>query len=212
MDLTLFLFFQVSKLIENTKFLSGATCTAAGLTAGITYDGFARLPALQAGALPQASGGICCIDDIQDMKDNAQVALQEVLAHQKVTVCKAAIHASVRVKTSVLAAARPKNVAYDIKVPLARNVNLSPTLLTCFDLVFAVVGDVDDAVLAQTVLNQVMGIENELPYSKEDIISYLKKARSIKPIISEEAKTLMVQKFTMWRREASLGTRFQIRE
>jgi replicative DNA helicase Mcm len=64
--------------------------------------------------------------------------MHEALEQQSVTIAKANVHATLRAETSVLAAANPKFGRFDPYTPIASQLDLPPTLLNRFDLIFTI--------------------------------------------------------------------------
>jgi len=70
--------------------------------------------------------------------------MHEALEQQSVTISKANIQASLRCETTVLAAANPKFGRFDPYDTVASQINLAPTLINRFDLIFPI-KDLPDA-------------------------------------------------------------------
>jgi DNA replication licensing factor MCM4 len=63
---------------------------------------------------------------------------------QTVSVAKAGIIATLNARTSILAAANPIHSKWNPKLPVVQNVNLPPSLLSRFDLVFLMLDKMDE--------------------------------------------------------------------
>ena len=68
-------------------------------------------------------------------------SLQE---QQTVSIAKAGIITTLNARTSILAAANPVNSKYDPDLPITRNIDLPPTLISRFDLLYLVLDTVDE--------------------------------------------------------------------
>jgi len=137
-------------------FASGKAATSAGLTYAAVKDADSGQWVLEAGALPMADGGIVCVDELDKMRDEDRSALHEAMEAQTISVAKAGILATLKCGCSVLAAANPKLGRFDQYEPIAAQINLAPTLLTRFDLIFIISDTVDerrDAAIADCILN-----------------------------------------------------------
>ncbi|MBI3413214.1 MAG: minichromosome maintenance protein MCM [Candidatus Aenigmarchaeota archaeon] len=128
----------VSKLANRGKYVSGKGSSSVGLTASVLKDEqFSGGWVLEAGAIVLANKGLCSIDEFEKMHENDQVALHECMEQQTVSVAKASIIATLPAQTAMLAAANPKFGRFDFMKGIAEQITVSETLLSRFDLKFA---------------------------------------------------------------------------
>ncbi len=127
------------------RYITGKGASGAGLSAAVVKDEFLQGWSLEAGALVLANKGLCCIDELDKMSKEDGWAMHEALEQQTVTISKANIQAQLRCETTVLAAANPKFGRFDPYDTVANQINLAPTLINRFDLIFPI-KDVPDTV------------------------------------------------------------------
>lgn len=105
----------VASFWPQAVYVSGASASAAGLTAAVLDDaGSAGAAAdgnggrvVAPGALMQASPGVCCIDDFERLDLRGQESIREVLDQQSITLCKGGMRVTLRTSASVLLACAP---------------------------------------------------------------------------------------------------------
>jgi len=129
---------RISKVAPKARFTSGKGATAAGLTASVVKDEFLGGWSLEAGTLVLANRGFAIIDEMDKMGKEDRSALHEALEQQQVSISKANIQATLRCETTVLAAANPKFGRFDPYDLVANQINLPPTLINRFDLIFPI--------------------------------------------------------------------------
>ncbi len=129
---------RITKIAPKARFTSGKGATGAGLTASVVKDEFLGGWSLEAGTLVLANRGFAIIDELDKMTKDDRSALHEALEQQTISIAKANIQATLRCETTVLAAANPKFGRFDPYDLIANQINLPPTLINRFDLIFPV--------------------------------------------------------------------------
>ncbi|KAG5487039.1 hypothetical protein LSCM1_07708 [Leishmania martiniquensis] len=117
-----------------SAFVCAHTSSSCGLTMTLTRDPVSGETTFEAGAVVHGDGGITCLDEI-DKGVHEHKALLEVMEQETVSLAKAGMIFSMPVRTSVLAAGNPIGGRFDVSKSLAANVNLSPALLSRFDVI-----------------------------------------------------------------------------
>ena len=78
------------------------------------------------------------------MSDATRSVLHEVMEQQTVSIAKAGIITTLNARTSILASANPIGSKYNPSLPVPQNIDLPPTLLSRFDLVFLILDHIDE--------------------------------------------------------------------
>ncbi|GLJ15388.1 hypothetical protein SUGI_0252560 [Cryptomeria japonica] len=78
------------------------------------------------------------------MSDNACSMLHEVMEQQRVSIAKAGIITSLNARTWDLACANPSGSRYNPRLSVIDNIQLPPTLLSSFYLIYLVLDKADD--------------------------------------------------------------------
>ncbi|MCX6817491.1 MAG: minichromosome maintenance protein MCM [Candidatus Aenigmarchaeota archaeon] len=201
------------KIVPRGKYVSGKGVTGAGLTATVVKDEqFMGGWVLEAGALVLTNGGLLAIDEFEKMSQEDQVAMHEALEQGTISIAKASIVATLPAQTSVLAGGNPKFSRFDPYMPIAKQITISDTLLTRFDLKFAL-RDVPDNEMDKKIVDHVLrSREDDYEASKPIIapdfvrkyVAYCKKNCS--PTLTQEAgKTLRKFYISMRKRAEERG-------
>ncbi len=198
----------VAQISPRGLYTTGKGSTAAGLTAAVVRDSSTGGWTLEAGALVLADRGVACIDEFDKMNEDDRRAIHEAMEQQTISIAKAGIVATLNARTTVIAASNPKKGRYDPYESVAENINLPPTILSRFDLVF-IMRDIPDKMkdknIAEHILDTRRGRNPEAkpPVDVELLKKYIAYARqNVRPVLTEEAANV-IKNFYIEMREKS---------
>ncbi|AOL15736.1 Minichromosome maintenance protein MCM [Sulfolobus sp. A20] len=195
----------VAKVAPRAVYTTGKGSTAAGLTAAVVREKGTGEYYLEAGALVLADGGVAVIDEIDKMREEDRVAIHEAMEQQTVSIAKAGIIAKLNARASVIAAGNPKLGRYISGRPVSDNINLPPTILSRFDLIFILKDQPSeqDKELANYIVDVHSGKVSRNIIEMDLLKKYIAYARKyVSPKITEEAKKLIVDFFVEMRKKS----------
>lgn len=135
------------------------------------------------------------------MTDTTRSVLHEAMEQQTVSIAKAGIIATLHSRTSILASANPSESRYNPNLSVVDNIQLPPTLLSRFDLIYLIL-DRPNVELDRRLAQHLVGLYYETPnvieppLDQELLKDYIQYAReNIHPQISDEASDQLVASY-----------------
>jgi replicative DNA helicase Mcm len=181
----------MSNISPKGRYVVGKSASGAGLTATVVRDEYLKGWSLEAGAMVLANKGLVCIDELEKMDPQDRSAMHEAMEQQTVTISKANVQASLKAQTSVLAAANPKFGRFDPFMPIPQQIDLPPTLINRFDIIFTLRDLPDrnkDEKIASHVLKEHQKDTKEVLIDSTLLRKYVAYAKQkVNPILSTDA-------------------------
>ncbi|NJE02111.1 minichromosome maintenance protein MCM [Thermococcus sp. JdF3] len=175
---------------------SGKGASGVGLMAAAKKDNITGRWTVDAGTLVLADNGFAIIDELDKMSKEDRNSLHEPMEQGSVYFAKAGLNMVLNARATVIAAANPKFGKINRNKTLPEQIDLPPSLMSRFDLIFTFINTVDekkDKMVAEAILKRwYEGERIKPPYSpeflKKLIIYARKKIKTLKldPQLNEE--------------------------
>lgn len=157
----------------------------------------------------------CLIDEFDKMSENDRSAIHEAMEQQTISVAKAGIVATLNSRTGILAAANPVHGRYEDHRTFVENVDLGPTILSRFDLIFIlrdIPDEKEDESKAIHILNLHMNYDTNLvedpPIPLEKLKKYIMFAKQkCEPRLTQEAINNIQEFYVNLRNNVKRGDR-----
>jgi replicative DNA helicase Mcm len=179
-----------AKVAPRGLMTTGRGSTAAGLTAAVVKEGGTGSFVLEAGALVLADKGVCCIDEMDKMRDEDRGAIHPAMEQQIVPIAKGGIVATLNARCSILAAANPTLGRYNPYQTIGQNITLPVTLLSRFDIIF-VLRDTPDNQLDTEIASHILNLARDPTLltpqlDMNTMKKYISFAKTINPVLTQE--------------------------
>ncbi|AHL22798.1 minichromosome maintenance protein MCM [Thermococcus nautili] len=175
---------------------SGKGASGVGLMAAAKKDNITGRWTVDAGTLVLADNGFAIIDELDKMSKEDRNSLHEPMEQGSVYFAKAGLNMVLNARATVIAAANPKFGKINRNKTIPEQIDLPPSLMSRFDLIFTFINTVDeekDQLVAEAILKRwYEGERVRPPYSPEfmrKLIVYARKkikATRLDPQLKEE--------------------------
>lgn len=203
----------LTKLAPKWQYVSGGGGTSGrGLSAAVVKDDMLNTYTLDAGAAVLADGGILFFDELDKISNEEKHAIHEVMESQCFSVHKAGINQTLMARATILAAANPKHGRFDPYGLIADQLNLEPSLINRFDLIFPIKdipNEIQDDKLSRHVLKahrKKLNVSNDTAnnpfFNNKFAKKYIAYARrNIFPELTDEAEDVIHDYYTQLRKQ-----------
>ena len=157
-------------------------------------------------------GGIVhnCVDEMDKMNKDDRSGLHEAMESQTISISKAGINATLQCRCALIGAANPKMGRFDDYVSLGEQIDMPPSLLSRFDLIFIMTDkpnvktdyDIGRHILKLHRKGQMLNSgevvleESMTPYDTATLRKYIAYAKShVFPIGDEQTDTLILDHY-----------------
>lgn len=185
-----------AKIAPRAVRASGKGASGVGLMAAAKKDNITGRWTVDAGTLVLADNGFAIIDELDKMSKEDRNSLHEPMEQGSVYFAKAGLNMVLNARATVIAAANPKFGKINRNKTIPEQIDLPPSLMSRFDLIFTFINTVDenkDKLVAEAILKRWYEDERvRPPYSPEfmrKLIVYARKkikALKLDPQLKEE--------------------------
>ena len=205
----------LTKLAPKWQYVSGGVGSSkVGIAAAVVKDELIKGFTLDAGAAVLAHNGVLFFDELDKMEAEERGALHDIMEIQAFSVHKAGINATLLARVTILAAANPKQGRFDPYQELYTQLNLPPTLINRFDLIYPlkdIPEETKDDKMSRHILKShrkklIMEDPSSNPFADKkfarEYIGYAKK--NIFPELTDEAEEEIHHYYTNLRKQGKM--------
>ena len=177
-------------IMPKSIYVSGAS--GPGLTIAFTKNNSDHI-SWEAGVRVLANNSVACIDELEKMKEEDRKAMHTAMEQGVVSMSKAGIYVSATANTSVLAGANPKFSKFDVTRSLIDQINLLPTILNRFDLIFFTIDQIKDEKEEIELAKKIL--MPEIKTTPEFLAKYIEYVKNFKPELTMSALNYIAEKY-----------------
>lgn len=193
----------VTSIVKKSDYISGKSASGAGLFGGVDNlsDG-TRIG--KPGSVTLCNGGVAALDEMEKMNPADRVYCHEVMESQTFSLRKIGIDITWQVKVAIIGAANPKKSVWNPELTINENVNLPPSLLSRFGLIFLIrdlPNKSEDLAIAAHIANTRRGIIDR-PMDIDTMKKFITYAKTLKPVETQECADTLTEWWSSLRQES----------
>jgi len=207
---------EVHNISVKSKMAVGKGASGVGLTGSAEKDELLGERVLTAGTIPLCNGGHVVIDEVDKMEEEVQSHLLDCMESGKIDITKSRVEGRLKANVGVFMIANPKTGVFDEYNPLAPQINLTPPLVSRFDLIFPIM-DHSDEKKDKELFKKIISKHKDIECLSKRCIEFdlLRKylfyvSQEINPKISERAEVKMEEYFAKMRNNSANGNKHTI--
>ena len=180
------------ELVSNSRFVTAQNASGKGITAVIDKENDSTI--LRIGAAPQARNAICAINEIGRMDYQNQAFLLDIMEEGGFSVNKYGLHIQIRSPTTIIATSNPLNSEWNdhYKISHSEMPILKP-LLDRFDQISAFNDFASMEESRMYARKKVELSKKNIHYNCNYLRKYLLHAKTVNPILTPEAQSMLVE-------------------
>ena len=182
------------KIADLSSIIDGSNATGVGVLFALDdYDG---TKILRSGAMILNNGGHIIVDEYDKMPKQEQKKFNQAMEQQRATYNKGGHIGNAECKTTVISACNPKNERWVVG-DIVDNMPYDPSTITRFDVIIRTQKETSENEIRSKMMHIMKGKRGELeqvaqPEYLKGLLNHLRKQ---KPIITQEAEELLINKF-----------------
>jgi len=177
---------------SNSRYVTAQNASGKGITAIIDKEN--DTATLRLGAVPQARGAVCGINEIGRMCYEDQGFLLDIMEEGSFTVDKYAIHHEIKSATTIIATANPRGMKWNDTSRISNTkIPVLATLLDRFDQVYPVSEFMSEEECRTYAAKKAEIDQRNTQYNYNFLKPYIKYAKTINPTILPEAQSMLTE-------------------
>jgi len=198
---------SIARKCAKSEYVDCTAASKAGITASAEKDEFLGVWAVKAGAAVRANGGHLILDELDKLPEDVIKSLHIVMSEQIVKKDVASISALMKAECAVLGLMNPKFGRFSTFEPIMKQVELLPTIINRFDLVFPIIDEVREEE-DKKIIKKVFDVRKKdvnPPISEELFRKIVFVARQNNPRLSSDAEEAISKYYLEIRKKAKIA-------